>query len=127
MAQPDIDSANASCGLPAPSRPKLVSGSRAPKTEHGRRTISLPPHLGRVLSRTPPATNLELRLKRGLGKLSPMLWCFHNANGTSVSPNDLRRCRQAHALRSGYRGDVRALRHMVVISVLGYQLWIFAD
>jgi hypothetical protein len=56
-----------------------------------------------------------------------MLWCFHNANGTSVSPNDLRRCRQAHALRSGYRGDVRALRHMVVISVLRYQLWIFAD
>jgi len=52
---------------------------------------------------------------------------FCHANGMPMSPNDLRRCRQAQALRSGYRSDVRAQRHMVVISVPGYQLWVFAD
>ena len=59
---------------------------KEPKTEHGRRTLSLPPSAITVL-REHRKQLLELRLALGLGKPDENTLLFSEADGTPTRPN----------------------------------------
>jgi integrase len=63
---------------------------KKPKTKHGRRTISLPPHAIRVL-RDHRRQQLELCLQMGLGKPDPDALVFGDPDGAPMLPNNLTR------------------------------------
>ena len=63
---------------------------KAPKTKHGRRTISLPPSAISVL-RDHRVRQLERRLALGLGRPSAETLVFSNLDGSPLSPRKLSR------------------------------------
>ena len=69
---------------------KLGYRFRAPKTKHGRRTISLPPSAIPVL-REHHKQQLELRVKLGLGKLDHDALVFCRHDGSNLVPSTVTR------------------------------------
>ena len=69
---------------------KLGYRFRAPKTKHGRRTISLPPSAIPVL-REHHKQQLELRVKLGLGKLDHDALVFCRHDGSNLVSNTVTR------------------------------------
>ena len=63
---------------------------KAPKTKHGRRTVTLPPvALGAL--RAHRRRQLELRMAVGLGRLDPDSLVFSTVDGNPIPPNNLSR------------------------------------
>ena len=84
---------------------------KAPKTKHGRRTISLPAGAVEVL-REHYRRQLEVRLLLGLGKPGPDALVFCRPTGEPIPPNDLSRdWRRACASLGLPRVMFHALRH----------------
>ena len=83
---------------------------KPPKTKHGKRTISLPPHAIKVLR--DHRRQLELRLQPGLGKPDPDAQVFGNEDGTPVLPNNMTRRWQGVCISRGLPQVMfHALRH----------------
>jgi integrase len=92
---------------------ETASGLRfkAPKTEHGRRTISLPAHAVAVL-RAHWRQQLEYRLALGLGKPGPETLVFSEPDGSPMSPDAMSwRWRSACKSLGLPRVSFHALRH----------------
>ena len=84
---------------------------KPPKTKHGKRTISLPPHAIKVL-RDHRRKQLELRLQPGLGKPDPDAQVFGNEDGTPMLPNNMTRRWQDVCISRGLPQVMfHALRH----------------
>jgi integrase len=106
---------------------ETASGLRfkAPKSKHGRRTISLPASAVAIL-RVHWRQQLELRMAFGLGKPDPNALLFSNPDGSPLSPDNLSRdwrraCRllglsmvMFHALRHTHASTLIASGHDVV-------------
>ena len=71
-------------------KPLQASGFKPPKTQHGRRTISLPAHAVGVL-RSHWRQQLEYRMALGLGKPEPTALIFSQPDGSPLSPDNLSR------------------------------------
>jgi integrase len=90
---------------------KAGLGFKPPKTMHGKRTISLPPHAIKVL-REHRRQQLELRLQLGLGKPDSDALVFANEDGTPMLPNNMTRRGQDVCISRGLPQVMfHALRH----------------
>jgi integrase len=91
---------------------------KAPKTKHGRRTISLPP--GAVVAlREHRRKQLELRMALGLGRPEPDALVFSNPDGTAMSPDNLSRdWGRARKARGLPQVTFHALRHTHVSALI---------
>ena len=84
---------------------------KAPKSRHGRRTISLPSSAISTL-RAHRLKQLELRVVLGKGKLEPEALIFSNIDGLPLSPDNLSRdWRRAVAARDLPKVKFHGLRH----------------
>lgn len=83
---------------------------KAPKTKHGRRTISLPAYLVGEL-RSHWKAQIEARLSLGLGKPSPEALVFPRFDGEPRSPDSLSKEWKAAATAAGAPVTLHALRH----------------
>jgi len=83
---------------------------KAPKTVHGRRTISLPPSAIAMLSSHRKA-QLELRMQLGLGKAGPDALVFCDYDGKPLSPNYLSILWRRATRPIGVDVTFHALRH----------------
>jgi integrase len=75
---------------------------KEPKTRRSRRNIGVPQDAVAML-RNHKVAQLELRLKLGLGNITPQTWVFSTIEGDLLSPDNLSRdwiriCRQRGAL-----------------------------
>src|SRR5262245_21156608 len=86
---------------------KLGYRFKAPKTKHGRRTISLPPSSIAVL-REHRKQQLELRMQLGMGKLDSDALVFCRHDGSNLVPSSV--TRNWHEAVEG-RWKFHALRH----------------
>ena len=99
---------------------------KAPKTVHGRRTISLPPSAVMVL-RDHRRKLLEMRLALGLGKPDDDTLLFGHPDGLPVAPNRLtRRWQDACAALDLPRVSFHALRHTHASALIAAGLDILA-
>ena len=99
---------------------------KAPKTVHGRRTISLPPSAVTVL-RDHRRKLLEMRLALGLGKPDDDTLLFGHPDGLPVAPNRLtRRWQDACAALELPRVSFHALRHTHASALIAAGLDILA-
>jgi integrase len=83
---------------------------KAPKTRHGRRTVTLPPSTGAVL-REHRKTQQEQRLALGLGRVSPDAPVFADWEGSIRSPHWLTQAWRKAMKRAGLRVSLHSLRH----------------
>ena len=84
---------------------------KAPKTKHGRRTISLPPSAVQIL-RAHRVKQLEQRMALGLGRADPSALVFSKLDGSPMSPDNLSRESGRVCRRLGLpRVMFHALRH----------------
>ena len=95
---------------------------KPPKTQHGRRTISLPAHAVAVL-RTHWRQQLECRAALGLGKPEPETLIFSKPDGSPLSPDNLSRD-WGRACRSLSLPEVsfHALRHTHASALIASKL-----
>jgi len=75
---------------------------KKPKTNYGRRTISLPPHAIKVL-RDHRRQQLEIRMQLGLGKPEPDALVFSDHEGEPLLPNNMSRRWQDVCISRGRR------------------------
>jgi integrase len=83
---------------------------KAPKTRHGRRTVTLPGFVVAAI-RAHRTAQAKLRLKLGLGAAAPEGLVFCHPEGEPLTPNALTRTWQRAAGSIGLRQSLHALRH----------------
>jgi integrase len=83
---------------------------KAPKSRHGRRTITLPPSTIAVL-REHWKTQQEQRLMLGVGKAPPDALVFANSDGSPYSPNLLSKQWRRAMTAAGLEATLHSLRH----------------
>jgi integrase len=83
---------------------------KAPKSKHGRRSISLPSSAVAMLSKY-RRDQLELRLALGMGKPDADALVFCNHGGTPISPNNFSVTWSTAIRRTGFDVTFHACRH----------------